>query len=468
MFCQLEVLRHCLTPSIREQLNELPRSLDGTYKRVLREIQSMNQGRHARRLLHCLAVAFWPLCVEELAEVLAINLNVTKEETPTFHLEWQWENQEQAVLSACFSFVSIVKSGDYRFIQFPHFLVKEYLTSDHLAAASNDISQYHILPEPAHLMLVHACLGVLLHLDHCVNEGRGIDSGLEDQEDIPLQEYAANHWASHAQVRNILSHLKYGTETLFDPDKPFFLAWIKKYSLDDFTFWRSYATSFTPIPLYYAALCGLYDLVQHLIVKHLEQVNHHGDRRGSPLVAALSEKHFQVGTLLVQHSAHVNVHGDPPLCHTIRLPDYARVDAVHFLLEHGTHVNAREKNLQTPLHVAASVGCPQVIRILLDHRADINLRDHHGQLPLHIVSTSTTFEGEIVVDKCYIVAQLLLQHCADMDAQNMCRETPLHSASYHGRLKISWLLLDYGANPCTEDEEGQSPLHHLLLGVSGV
>ena len=147
---------------------------------------------------------------------------------------------------------------------------------------------------------------------------------------------------------------------------------------------------------------------------------------------------------------------------------YARVDAVHFLLEHGAHVNAREKNLQTPLHVAASVGCPQVVRILLDHGADVNPRDHHGQLPLHLVSTSTTLEGKIVEDKRYIVAQLLLQHCADVDAQNMCGETPLHSASYDGRLEISWLLLDYGANPHTEDEEGRSPLHHLLLGVSGV
>jgi hypothetical protein len=140
VFCQLEVLRHCLAPSLRRQLKELPKTLDQTYERVLMEIESTNQGRHARRLLQCVAVAMRPLRVEELAEVLAFDLDTAKGEIPMFHPEWRWEDQELAVLSACSSLISIVGSNKSRVIQFSHFSVKEYLTSDRLATASGDVS----------------------------------------------------------------------------------------------------------------------------------------------------------------------------------------------------------------------------------------------------------------------------------------------------------------------------------------
>jgi hypothetical protein len=378
------VLRQCLAPSLRDQLNELPKSLDETYERVLKEIQSTNQGRHARRLLHCLAVALRPLRSEELAEVLAFDLNTAEEGVPTFHPEWRWENQEQAVLSACSSLIAIVGSGNFRVIRFSHFSVKEYLTSDRLAAASADISQYHILPDPAHFTLAHACLGLLCS-DHCVKEGSDVNSDEENPKDIPLLQYAAEHWASHALVVNVTSGLKYAMETLFDPNKPYFLGWIRLLTTSHgYRLQNSWSNS-NPIPLYYAALCGFYDLVHLLIIKYPEQINHRGGRYGSPLVAALSKKHVRIANFLVEHGAQTHVRGDPPLCHSIRLSDDARVDAVCFLLRHGARVNAADANLRTPLHVAASLGRLEVARTLLKHGADIDLRDDEGQGPLHRV-----------------------------------------------------------------------------------
>jgi hypothetical protein len=53
VFCQLETLRHCLPPSVRRTLDELPESLDETYERVLKEIKKPNRD-HALRLLQCL------------------------------------------------------------------------------------------------------------------------------------------------------------------------------------------------------------------------------------------------------------------------------------------------------------------------------------------------------------------------------------------------------------------------------
>ena len=46
-------------------------NLDATYDRTLLGIPRVRQG-YAQRIFKCLAESFRPLCVEELAEILAI------------------------------------------------------------------------------------------------------------------------------------------------------------------------------------------------------------------------------------------------------------------------------------------------------------------------------------------------------------------------------------------------------------
>ena len=215
MFCQLEILQHCFPPSVHRILDELPESLDETYERILREIRKPNQG-HARRLLQCLVVAVRPLRVEELAEVLAFDFNVGG--TPKLNPGWRWEDQEEAVMLACSSLVTIVKDGDSRVVQFSHFSVKEFLTADRLAEPIRDVTRYHIQLEAAHTILAQACLGVLLRLDDRVDRG-SIKS-------FPLARYAAEHWPTHARVENVSSHIKDGMERLFDADKPHLSTWL--------------------------------------------------------------------------------------------------------------------------------------------------------------------------------------------------------------------------------------------------
>ena len=375
------MLRHCLAPSLRQQLNESPSSLDGTYERVLKEIQSTNQGRYAHRLLQCLVVAIQPLRVYELAEVLSYDLDATKGDIPTFHPEWRWEEQEQAVLSACSSLISIVVDNYSRVVQFSHFSVKEYLTSDRLAASNGDISRYHILPEPAHFTLAHASLGVLLSPDNFVNEG---GSGEESHAVSPLHGYAAKYWVSHAQVGNVSSRLKDAIENLFDLNQPYISAWVHIHEIDN------PHTPTNGTPLYYSAFYGFHDLVRHLIAKYPEQVNDCGGDHCYPLVTALSRKHLRVAELLVQHGAHVNIRGDSTIFLAIEFAgdqvDDDPVAAVEFLLRHGADVNATEEYLWTPLHLATELGYLVVAWVLLEHGAELNLRNNNCRTPLHLVS----------------------------------------------------------------------------------
>jgi hypothetical protein len=102
----------------------------------------------------CIVVSIRPLHVEELAEVLAIQF--PKAAPPTFNAAWRPENAKEAVLSTCFSLISIVDMGANQVVQFSHFSVKQYLTSEQLTTAEERLSYYHILPEPVHIILAHA------------------------------------------------------------------------------------------------------------------------------------------------------------------------------------------------------------------------------------------------------------------------------------------------------------------------
>ncbi|KAH9177989.1 hypothetical protein EDB89DRAFT_2239711 [Lactarius sanguifluus] len=167
VYCQLEVLRCCFPANVRRTLEELPKSLDETYERILKEINNANR-EHSYRLLQCLAVASRPLLVEELAELLAIELNAGG--IPKLNVDLRWEDQEEAVLSACSSLVSVIIDDGTRVVQFSHFSVKEFLTSDRLACCTEEVSRFHIAPEPSHIILAQACLGALLRLDDHTEE----------------------------------------------------------------------------------------------------------------------------------------------------------------------------------------------------------------------------------------------------------------------------------------------------------
>jgi hypothetical protein len=208
-------------------------------------------------------VAIRPLRVEELAEILAFDFDDIQGGIPKFRADWRWDDQEGAVLSTCSSLISVVDSdlkffGKCRVVQFSHFSVKEFLLSDRLASVTEDVSRYHILPGPAHIILAQACLGFLLHLDTPTDEETG--------KRFPLARYAAQHWVEHAQFEDVASHVNDGMRSLFDPDKLHLAAWVGIYDIDDHSY-------YTPNPLYYAALCGFYDIVEHLVIGHPQLIN---------------------------------------------------------------------------------------------------------------------------------------------------------------------------------------------------
>ena len=246
---------------------------------------------HARHLLHCLAVSVRPLRVEELAEILTFDFDAAHEDIPMFHPDRRPKDQDKAILTVCSSLITIVDNRGSRVVQFSHFSVKEFLTSDHLASSTRQLAAYHTLPGPAHTILAQVCLGFLIHLED-INDKKSVQGS-------PLADYAARHWIAHAQFEDVASRVEDGMISLFDPNRPHFAAWIGLYDIDAGSGRK--LPSEIPSPMYYAALCGFHGLVQHIINKFPQDVNAFGGSYGFPLIAALCRNHFQVAELLLEH-----------------------------------------------------------------------------------------------------------------------------------------------------------------------
>ena len=442
-------------------LDELPESLDETYERVLRNINKANRD-HAFHLLQCITVAVRPLRVEDLAEVLAVDFDAARNGgIPNLKPDWRWSDQHQAVLSTCSSLIAIVYDGYSQVVQFSHFSVKEFLTSDRLACSSGDVSRYHIPLSPAHTILAQACLGVLLRLDDHITE--------DNAPDIPLVDYAARHWMGHAQFEDVSSHIQDVMEYFFDADKPHWAAWHHMYDIDDYD-WPDFTPDPavpTQAPLYCAALCGFYDLTEHLVIKDPESVKANGGRMVTPLIAALHGSHFRVADLLHTHGSDIHARGKWGGTVLHGASCNGLVDIVRWLLDHDADVNARDIDGFTPLHLRWTLGYPEVCRILLEHNADINARDKFGKVPLHWVAM---IEGESdVLDATNMLKtmQLLLDHGADPNVRDDDGCTPLHDSSWwkrkghvtgRGTVEGSRLLLDHGADIDAENKHGKTPL----------
>jgi len=116
----------------------------------------------AHHLFQSVAVASRLLRVEELTDILALDFKTGP--IPKFLEDWRPEDPVDAILSMCSTLLAVVKVGDSSVIQFSHFSVKEFLTSERLSKANDSISRYHVSLTPTHTLLAQACLGVLLHL----------------------------------------------------------------------------------------------------------------------------------------------------------------------------------------------------------------------------------------------------------------------------------------------------------------
>ena len=449
-YCQLEALRQCPLRYISSTLEELPETLDETYDRMLQAIpRKMRIDAH--RIFQWLTVSSRPLRVDEVAEVFAIKFDEETSGIPKFDPSWRDANAETAVLSACSTLVALVDDQwDRKIVQFSHFSVKEYLTSNRIANAEH-VSHFHIHPKLAHTLLAKSCLSVLFGLDYNMDKAK--------IKNFPLAEYAARYWVDHARFEDVSLYIQDGMDLLFDKDKPHFNIWIWVYNMDEYCV--KYFSTVRPeqpdaVPLYYAALCGFRGLVERLLTAHPEDLNAEGGDWGAPLNAALGNGHLDLAQFLLDRGADGKNGGEVDQTGLYIASSRGYADVVRWLIDRGADLNAichdDDENGEdvewTPLHVAIYRGIPSIARTLLEHGANPNSPDNHGATALHLPLRR----------RGIMEVELLIEYGANVDVREEDGWTPLHEAAYQLNLEIVVVLLNCGSDPHAQTNEGETPI----------
>ena len=413
--CQLDVLQDCLRlPELRKALESLPRTLDETYSRILCNIPE-GHSQDAIRILQWLTYSARPLRVEELAEIVAVNIDGS----PWFDCEARFPDQ-QDVLAICSSLVTteeVTVRGTYQPVRLAHFSVKEYLVSERIQHQATATSRYAIQEIQANQSIAATCLAYLLQFD----QHDSLTS--ETTEEFPLAGYAAGFWMQHTRaVGKALDPIKMLIlELCLIPKEAHFnccrLGYLEA-AWGDFEPHRDIAELATP--LYYATFTGANELVRLLQEKGAD-VNAKGGDYDNALQAASVGGHEAV---------------------------------VQLLLEKGADVNAEGGHYGNALQAASRGGHEAVVQLLLEKGADVSAEGGHFGNALQAAS----FGGHEAV------VQLLLEKGADVSAVSGEYGNALQAASCRGHETVVQLLLGNGADVHATGGKFGSALQAALAG----
>ncbi|KAI4872317.1 hypothetical protein NFI96_027744 [Prochilodus magdalenae] len=194
--------------------------------------------------------------------------------------------------------------------------------------------------------------------------------------------------------------------------------------------------------LHIATIAGHHEAVD-ILLQHGAYVNVQDAVFFTPLhIAAYFGHEQQVCKLLLKFGADVNVSGevgDRPL-HLAAAKGFLGI--IRLLMEEGgkTDVNAQDNEDHVPLHFCARFGHQDVVRFLLQGNFDVQPHsvNIYGDTPLHL---ACTYGKDLEMVKF-----LISQNAMSVNHQGRDGHTGLHSACFHGHIRLVQFLLDSGAD----------------------
>ncbi|KAK3599324.1 hypothetical protein CHS0354_009808 [Potamilus streckersoni] len=179
-------------------------------------------------------------------------------------------------------------------------------------------------------------------------------------------------------------------------------------------------------PMHYASMYGHKDIVVMLIKQNADQSE------------SRSLKHRQKN----------DMKGLTPIHYAARR---GRVDVLKSLIQSGVSADLPDMYGRSPLYLAARFGQQEVVNELLKENIDVNCKEYkYGFTPLHI---ATDRRHARVVEK-------LCQHNnMQINLRDISGRTALHIASVHGDKLVMKFLLQFHADPRSQNENLDTPLH---------
>ncbi|TRY94455.1 hypothetical protein DNTS_011375 [Danionella cerebrum] len=184
----------------------------------------------------------------------------------------------------------------------------------------------------------------------------------------------------------------------------------------------------------------------------------------TPLHVACTVSNADCVALLLEWGARVNsmsLSGHTPLHYCIKSES---LDCVKLLMLKGANLNmASEENQDTPLHMAARHGIPELVAFYITHGATINALNGYMETPL----ITAVFWAMDIRERTYssdhhLVCRILLDNHANVHSYEEDRKTSLHKACWNCDHVLIQMLLEAGANPNAMDINGCAAIQYLL------
>jgi ankyrin repeat protein len=436
-------------------LKSLPRTLDGTYERILLNI---NEEYHndAIKVLQWLAFSARPVTLAEVAEALAVDFTNT---IPQFDPDQRMPDPRDilficsSLVSTSSPIVSMSRTGhdtngghtddqrefilETEELRLAHFSVKEYLIGERIQ--NSLASQYGFNGKIANRHIAQTCLAYLFQFDK-------MDSlQLQSPTYFPLAHYGAEFWMTHCKSQSedtqIPNTIQQMIVHLLQPQSPQFVNWIRLFDVDKP--WDRNQLEFSqeliPSSLYYTSLMGLEEASWDLVLEKGADVNAQGGEYGNALQAASKAGHQPIVQLLLEKGADVNAQGGY-FGNALQAASEAGHQAiVQLLLEKEADVNVQGGDSGNALQAASGVGHQEIVQLLLEKGAVVNAQGGYFGNALQAASRA----GH------HTIVQLLLENGADVNAQGGECGNALQAALGVGHRAIVELLVKNGADYVT-------------------
>lgn len=207
--------------------------------------------------------------------------------------------------------------------------------------------------------------------------------------------------------------------------------------------------------LHIAAMCGFQEIAE-ILLDNGAKINIQDAVNFTPLHIACNFGNDKVVSLLVSHGADVNASGgvgDRPLHLAC---SRGHLNITKLLVEapqQPAEVNVKDDEEHYPIHFCCKSGHLTVLSYLLEKQAQPHVCNIYGDTPLHLAC----YSGKVEIVKHLIS----VTGCDSLAKENIFSETPLHSACTSGRSLelIKYLLELPNVNINYQGKDGHTALH---------